>query len=281
MILRDLATAWVKTHCPSADVQKQFLQHLEHALQREVTCSFTIGRDLTKSGRAYLVYGCSGELFIFELTMEQAGRLGVSDNMLVCAKGLPQQDHTSSSESVVCIEEITVDNATSLDRLRPITGSLRHRSNEHLFDPLAIRVVCEPPGRGRICLFHHLFHLSPPEGMVKLSLPPLGDLPDSDGSPFTGAVPLFFQIWTTIERSPRSTVPTPPVLPGAPKPEQPQPGSPMGWQPTGPLSSSGIKHVVPAMSHYPPPYDPMPQMTPPPRPEKPISDIRAVLVEIV
>jgi len=277
MALRDLATAWVKTHCPRPDVQEDLLQHIERALQREVTCSFTIGRDLTKSGKSFLVYCFRGELFAFELAREQAGRLGVSDNMLECAEGLRQQGRTSSSEPVVWLEEVTVDNATSLDRLRPITGSLHYRSNQHLLDPSAIRVVCEPPGRGQICLFYHLFHLSPPGGTVKFSLSPLGDLHDQDGTPFTGALPLFFQIWTTAERSPHSAVCTPvPVLPGTPKPRQPQPGSPAGWQPISPVSP-----VVPAMSHDPPPYDPVPQTALPTRPEGPVSDMRAVLVEMI
>lgn len=281
MNLRGLVMAWVRKHCPGSDVQEDICQHLERALQRDATCSFTIGRDLTRSEMPFLVCCFSGEFFAFELTMEQAGRLQVRDNMLVCSEGPPQQDRLLSYEPAVWLENIAIDNAKSLDRSRPITGTLRYRTDRVLLDPSAIRVVCEPPGRGRICLFHYLFQLTPPEGAVMFSLPPLGDLLGQDGTAFKGALPLFFQIWTTAEHDSLSTAYfAPSVVSGPPKSPWLQPASHTDWQPMVPMSPWAIQPTTPASSCYPPPYDPWPHTAPPTGQEIPVSDIRAVLGEI-
>ena len=63
MILRELMSAWARKHCPRPDVQEDILEHLDRALQDDVTCSFTIGPDLIGSGRPFLVYCFGGELF--------------------------------------------------------------------------------------------------------------------------------------------------------------------------------------------------------------------------
>ena len=55
MLLRDLAAAWVRSNCPRPDLQANLLQHFDHAAQRGVTCSFVVGRELTRSGKSYLV----------------------------------------------------------------------------------------------------------------------------------------------------------------------------------------------------------------------------------
>lgn len=70
-MLREMATLWVRANVPYADIQAIFVEHLENAIRRQVTCSFTIGHKLTKSNRPFLVYGFRGELFVFELSSEQ------------------------------------------------------------------------------------------------------------------------------------------------------------------------------------------------------------------
>ena len=51
MHLRDLAAAWVRSNCPRPDLQANLLQHFDRATQRAVTCSFAVGRELTRSGK--------------------------------------------------------------------------------------------------------------------------------------------------------------------------------------------------------------------------------------
>lgn len=68
MHLRDLAAAWVHSNCPLPDLQDNFLDHFDRAAKCGVTCSFAVGRELTRSGKSYLIYCYAGELFAFEFT---------------------------------------------------------------------------------------------------------------------------------------------------------------------------------------------------------------------
>ena len=109
-------------------------------------------------------------------------------------------------------------------------------------------------------------------------LPPIGDLHDGNGVPFVGALPLFFEVVATAEPNPHPTTGSPAqALPGV---LQLQPDWPAGLLPTMPMPPGAIKPVMPLSTHYPPPYDPATQSAPSPQQEMPLSDIRAVLVEV-
>jgi hypothetical protein len=282
VILRDLAAGWVRVNCPRFDVQENFLQYLDNAIRYRVNCSFMIGRDLIGSGKPFLVCCFCGEFFAFELTPPQAAQLQVTDKLLVSAKGVRQYDQGPKPPPTVSLEHIKVNQATALDRSSPISGTLRYRTDRFLDAPLAIRVVFEPPGRSSHIHLHHLLHLPPPEGTLPFSVSPFGELHDQNGRPYAGILPLFFQIWTTGERptpgfgaSPFSPVAGPPI----PRPSQPS--LPSGWQPIGASRPSMPGPIPPMTSPYPPSYDPMTQVRPPTQQERSISDIRAVLVEVV
>ena len=110
---------------------------------------------------------------------------------------------------------------------------------------------------------------------------PFGELHDENGTPFTGVLPLFFQIWTTGDRQtpgfgPSSSSPF--VGPKMPRPNQPS--LPPSWQPAGAYRPSTSGPILPTTTPLPPHYDPMAQVRPPAQQERPISDVRAVLVEI-
>ena len=68
-----------------------------------------------------------------------------------------------------------------------------------------------------------------------------------------------------------------PVMPGV---SQPQPGWPAGLLPKMPMVPEMPKPMMPSPTHYPPPYDPAPQSASQAQQERPVSDIRAVLVEV-
>lgn len=280
MALRELADAWVRANCPNPAVHKDFLEHLDRAVERNVGCSFLVGRELTKSAMPMLVACHCGELFAFELTQKRAKRLRVNDNMLVCWPGATRQDHGPKPEPLIWLEDVDVDHASFLDRSAAIIGTLRYRTDRLLLEPLAIHVVCEPPDRGSKTLYAYPPTLLPPDGAVRFSFSSLGDMPDRDGVPFTGAVPLFFRVFTT--EAPAMPAISPHVaskvgetsaaqLLARPHHSSPPPTS--GWP--------SIKPVMPAHSTFPPTYDPG-VLSPPAAIEvKPVSDIRAVLVDIV
>jgi hypothetical protein len=118
MALRELAAAWVRANCPNPAVQRDFLRHLDRAMQRGVGCSFLIGRELTKSAKPTLVACHCGELFAFDLTLRRAERLHVNGDMLVCSQGATCQDHGSKPEPLIWLEEGEVDHAQALDLTR-------------------------------------------------------------------------------------------------------------------------------------------------------------------
>ena len=144
--------------------------------------------------------------------------------MLQCAEGPRQHPCEPKPEALVWIEEVAVDNSDALDPLLPITGTLRYRTTQVIHEPLAIRLTCEPPGRGSTCLYHHLLRLQPPAGTMGFTLAPIGDLRDGNGVPFVGALPLFFEIVATAEPNPHPTAGfAGQSMPGFP---QPQPAGP-------------------------------------------------------
>ncbi|HEV3006373.1 MAG TPA: hypothetical protein VGX78_18020 [Pirellulales bacterium] len=278
--MRGLASAWLRANCPSLDVQERFLEQFDQAVGRNMSCAFTVGRDLTNSGKAFLVHCFSGELFAFELTAQQAGRLKVENTMLVCSQSWSGRGGEPKAEPVVWLEEVAVDNRGALDRLSPITGTLRYRATQPWLDPLVIRGVCLPTGRGSITFFHHLVALVPLEGTVKFSMGPLGALEDQEGTSFGGAAPLFFQIWTKVERD-RHSIPVSPAahLPGARKPRQPRPGLPSSPQ-MSPIPSWEMEPLNFDPGPLADPFDPARQAASAAHQERPISDIRAVLADI-
>ncbi len=282
MNLRELAAGWVRANCPRTDVQEDFLQYLAGAIQTRVNCSFMIGQNLINSGKPFLIWCFCGEFVAFELTPPQAARLQVADSLLVCAKGVREYDQRPSVAPIVCLEQVEVNQAAALDRSSPIAGTLRYRTDRFILEPLVIQVIFEPPGRASCTHFHHLFNLPPPEGTLPFSVAPFGELHDENGTPFAGVLPLFFQLWTTGEQVTTgfgSSPSSPFVVPKMPRPNRPS--LPPSWQPAGASQSSTLGPILPTTTPYPPPYDPTAQVRPPAQQERPISDVRAVLVEIV
>lgn len=263
MVLREMATLWAAANIPRADVRANFVQRLDEAIKRRVTCSFTIGRKLTKSQRPFLVYGFRGELFVFELSREQATRLGVQENGMLCGDSLRPAVWNQPVEPIVRLENVKVESSTELDREARITGSLSYRSGQSFLEPITLHVVCDPPGRGCRTLYHHLPLLMQPEGDLKFTLDKVGDLTDKQGETFVGITPLFFQIWTAAElQSPASAIPA--FIAPPPIHAQPTRFDPRNRLPAGARVAMPQPAPAPSSQH-----------------DRPISDIRAVLVNVV
>jgi hypothetical protein len=260
MVLREMATLWAAANFPRPDVQAYFVQQLDQAIQRQVTCSFVIGPKLTKDNKPYLVYGFRGELFVFELTSEQIARLGLKDEGMRCGEGL-QPAEWNPIEPRIRLESIKVDGSPTLNREARIAGSLSYHSDRTFLGPLALHVVCEPAGCGCTTLYHHFSLLLQPKGDLKFIVDRLGDLKNRQGEIFLGIVPLFFQIWTAGELQ------NPQPRPAFPK--QPDHLQQMLLDPRTRLPSPAQVAL---------PETPRAQA---PRLDRPISDIRAVLVEVV
>jgi hypothetical protein len=288
MILRELATAWVRANCPNADLQRDVLQWLDEAIGQGVGCSFMIGRNLTKSGTPYLVHCFCGELFAFPLTLQQASGLNLGDSKLVSARGLTAHAHEPRPSALVTLEQVAIDGAEALDRSQPIKGTLKYRTNQLWSLPLALVAVCEPPGRMNVLLYYHLNHLAQGEGEMRFQLPVMDKLRNREGGPFTGVLPLFFQI--NIVGEPEKGAKTAPGTPaqahrsppishaGAPPPVVRQKiGEPFIPTSPPPTLMTPATMVPPS---FPAPWSQEAESRPNPNRLRAISDIHAVLVEI-
>lgn len=58
-MLYKMAKSWIEASCPIDRLRADFLRHLKAALLHRVGCSFLLGRELTRSGKACMVY-CLG-----------------------------------------------------------------------------------------------------------------------------------------------------------------------------------------------------------------------------
>lgn len=302
MSLREVVAAWARANCPREDVQASLLGSLDHAIPKQRMCTFTIGKLLTRSGKPFMVSCFGGELFAFELTDAQAKRLEVEDAMLVHSEALHVQSHRPAANPVITIEKVVVDAAHELERAQPITGTLHYRSQQMLLRPLVVRVALEHPCRGSVMLYHYVHDLFPTQGEIRFRLRALDESyrPDPEQRPPRQATPLFFQIWTTSQvgpahgTTPPGLAPVPGTWPGAlsrPRsttphwmlPPLPQPVQPMSttFPPTydpGPAPHSA--HNSPMSTPFPPAFSSNPLAALPDANESPLSDIRAVLVEI-
>lgn len=260
MILHEMATIWALANCSSAKVQTNFVEQLIQATLRQVNCSFAVGRKLTKSKKPYLVYCFSGELFVFELSPDQATRLGMDANGLVYGENALSELPIAKAEPTVLLREVKVDEAMKLDRNSPITGTLQYEAKQVSLQPVCIRAKYEPPGRNSVTKYHHLFHLAPREGTIRFSLAPIGDLPDRSDKPFAGLLPVFFRIWTDNQAQ-KLQIP------------EPMPGKLGRAYRASPRTLQAPPQMLPPGIHN-------PQSNSPPLPDAPISDIRAVLVDV-
>lgn len=278
MSLREILAAWAQANCPRREVRASLLQALDQATPKSMTCTFMLGRLLTRNGKPFLVSCFGQELFAFELTEEQIAQLEVADEMLVCCETMHVRSHRRATDPVVTIESVALDNANSLDRSQPITGTLRYRSTHRLLKPLALRVAMEHPSFGSVTLFDYLHDLFPTQGEIKFKLGALGRIDGKDKNPSPRVLPLFFQFWTTKQfEPPHGGVPLGPSSPPFP---HSTPFPPVAQRKTVPRSPSWAQPLLPMSSTFPPPYDPGPMAGFPDANEDPISDIRAVLVQI-
>lgn len=289
MALQELASAWVRANCPRGDVQANFVQSVDEAMRQEVGVAFLIGKDLTRTGRPFLVHFHCGELFAFQLTEREAERLKVKAQMLVASQGCTRHNHQRRPRPPVELLSVEIGGAEPLGQGSKIECLVEYRSGSHWELPLAIQVACGPSGSTNVRLFHHFLTLPHGERALRFSLPTPEFLlrPEPE---LAGPLPMFVQIG--IMGEPESNAPVGPNSPGAmlvslglPSTRPPQPERyhkpRLGEQFTPPtptpllMTPEAIAIACQAgLIASPPPTDP------PGLRFRGISDIRAVLVEI-
>lgn len=202
MLIHDLATAWVRANCRTPKLQSDFEQQLQVAVKQQVSCSFAIGRKLTKSGKPMLVCCYCGELFAFALTPRQAQLLKLGDEHVVTAHGGFRQNHDRRPEPSVWIDEIFLDQDAGLKMPPQLSGTFQYSTDEFWNKPVVLQIVMEPPSLPKKLFCQHFNALLPPEGELKFSVVPSSKSVAKEAKPFTGVLPLFFQLCVEEERGP-------------------------------------------------------------------------------
>ena len=139
-MLRDAAIKWVRTNCTNQRFQTAFVHDLDEAISVGVNCSFIIGGALTRILNPYLLHWFAGELFLFQLTSQQAARLGVAPK-----EARFRCDHESvpdgpTAVSALSLEKLDFDQPILSDWNRPIIARCRCRVTGHLPADFAFRM---------------------------------------------------------------------------------------------------------------------------------------------
>lgn len=79
---------WIRTTVPLAGVRRELLKHVASCQEQKVTCSFSVGEELNRSGSPLLVELRHGEIFVFALEGEQIPLLLNAPNGTVHRRGL-------------------------------------------------------------------------------------------------------------------------------------------------------------------------------------------------
>jgi hypothetical protein len=118
-MLRDTAINWVRENCCSDKFVAGFIRTLDESLATGVNCSFVVGANLMVGGAPYLIHWFARELFMFQLSLGQAAKLGTAHpNAMRFSKGTaPIDDGLRPADSF------------SLDRLELVQPVLRDRTH--------------------------------------------------------------------------------------------------------------------------------------------------------
>ena len=200
MLLQEIATNWLRSNCPLADMQAQLLLGLNQAIDAKVGCSFVIGPNLTRAGTPFLVEFFCGEMFVFQLTPQQATKLMVKNNELVQRVGIKMQNHDPRPVPPVRIDTLKLVQDPEASWTSPLTGTLTYSCEQCWSVPTALQIAIEVPGRLSTVLYHHNnSNLSPPNGVIQFAVsPPSGPKPGREDI-VTGVLPMYFQICAVVK----------------------------------------------------------------------------------
>jgi hypothetical protein len=275
MTLREKLDKWAELTCRLPDVRKQVLKEFDRAAAEERFVTFLIGAGLTRYKKAVHLTCLCGCLYSFELSEEQAERREIRDLVLTCEASALTRNLLAHDNKPIELVEVTVDNASPLDRHARIRGEIEFAMNEFPVEPLVAHGLCNIPGHGTTTLFHYFPQLLPPGGTAGFSFDPLGDLVDRKGHVFSGVLPIFFQIWTTEEPN----APNAPLM-GRLSPAGAEPAPSQSWNPIQPHSISTADPLPPVFPPTVLPLVPAGVEIPAGLRGRPMSNIRGVIVEI-
>src|SRR5262245_25242749 len=122
----DKAVAWVRENNrfrPDHKIVSDTAKLIDDQADLRKGFLLTLDGALLKSGKPTLLYGRSGELFVFELTPEQAKAANIAPNGTVFKSTTEQKDLKRPAPRVK-LADLAVENAQALDAGKRITGTV-------------------------------------------------------------------------------------------------------------------------------------------------------------
>ena len=173
---RNSAIGWVRDNCRNPGLQADFIRKMDEAIASGLNCSFLIGAGNTFKGFPFLLYCFADELFITELTHEQAAKLGIAPNQMRCRIDAGEQAAKVPSRQI-SVEGLKMESDTISDPSQPIRGTFRYRT-----EGTAPRSYCVEMdyASGTRTVTNYIYLPTPllDSGEITVAFPPLGDRKD-------------------------------------------------------------------------------------------------------
>ena len=130
--------SWVEANCPSQRVRRDIFALAQAAENQQRDCHFAIGWKLTRCRRAYLVHSFGGEVFVFNLTNDQARMFGLIGTKVNAWLDGPRK--TPGSPPPIELDGAEIDEPHRLDLFAPITGFCTYHTELPWQQDLCLRI---------------------------------------------------------------------------------------------------------------------------------------------
>lgn len=198
--LRKATVAWLKSKTTEKQDEDSLIKALSEPVEKITAAghnfTFTLGSEMTRSGKPVMVCGWAGELFPFDLTEGQAKSLSLKTTGVTFNAN--RRYGKPAEKPVVILSELKITEADSLDGGKPIKGTVKVKVSAPLKDAenLRFRLDLKFPGFTRTKFFtiktapadgttlaFTFSEINPPGGKYRPSRGPVGAFLNLVGGP--------------------------------------------------------------------------------------------------
>jgi len=151
-MLSDSALSWIRSHCPDPRFLQDFSRHFDKAAEQKLNCFLVIGPKVTKDGKPRMMHCFCGNLFIFELTLDQIRTLNVVNGKVLWGMSKRSGQPEAIEQPTVTISDLEIEKADSLPSDEPIVAHISYDTNGVRIGPCVFRLDYEIGGGSVSCL---------------------------------------------------------------------------------------------------------------------------------
>jgi hypothetical protein len=168
-MLRDTAIAWMNARLPHQAIRRDFERHFDAAAAAGRNFYMVIGRHLTVDGKAHLLHFFAGELFIFELTEDQARGFPLKAGQVLWGTGGLKDRTMPAEEPVAVLSNLAI----GLRLGRPIMAEFSYSLIAQRAGQCALRLDYDIPGAGSVTSWNYPNGLIGPKGRIRCWFAPM------------------------------------------------------------------------------------------------------------